>query len=217
MKQFKNHHTAFTMIELVMVIVVLGILASLAMPRLDRDTTQEASDIVLSNIRYTQHLALMDYKHDFDTPAWQQRLWKIDFASCSGSTGFFMRVGSDMDNGGAIGKEEAALDPITGKPLYWITSSECSKGGDETVSQNVFLSYRFGVEDITATGGCNQHIAFDHLGRPHVGILTATTPTYATYMDTTCTLTFTMSSGDTFAIKIEPETGYAYIDGQEES
>jgi len=218
MKTWKKIAPAFTMIELVMVIVVLGILAALAMPRLDRDTKQEASDIILSNIRYTQHLALMDYKHSFDTTAWQKRFWQIHFGSCSGSSGFYMRVGSDMDDGGEIGKDEAALDPITGLPLYWIGASECSSGGDGTVSENVFLSYRFGVTDITPSGGCtDQHIAFDHLGRPHVSISTSTAPTYSTYMDSTCTLSFELSNGESFAIKIEPETGYSYIDGQEDS
>jgi len=47
-------HSAFTMIELVLVIVVLGILAALAMPRLERDLRQEAKDNLLSAIRYTQ-------------------------------------------------------------------------------------------------------------------------------------------------------------------
>lgn len=50
----------FTMLELVLVIVVIGILAALAIPRLERDLKQEAADTVLSNIRYTQHLALID-------------------------------------------------------------------------------------------------------------------------------------------------------------
>lgn len=55
-------HPAFTMIELVFVIVVLGILSALAMPRIDRDLRQEAKDNILSSIRYTQHLALIDEK-----------------------------------------------------------------------------------------------------------------------------------------------------------
>jgi len=57
-----RNKSAFTMIELILVIVVLGILAALAMPRVDRDSRQEAADNILSAIRYTQHLALMDNK-----------------------------------------------------------------------------------------------------------------------------------------------------------
>ena len=60
------------MIELVMVIVVLGILAVLAMPRLDRDLRQEAGDNILSAIRYTQHMALMDDVTNPNDNEWQK-------------------------------------------------------------------------------------------------------------------------------------------------
>ena len=56
---FKN---AFTMLELVFVIVVLGIIAAIAMPRIDRDRTQEAADSILADIRYAQHMAMADYR-----------------------------------------------------------------------------------------------------------------------------------------------------------
>ena len=53
---------AFTMLELVFVIVVSGILAATFIPRFDRDNLQEAADQVISHIRYTQHLAMVDDK-----------------------------------------------------------------------------------------------------------------------------------------------------------
>ena len=121
MKQFEYSKPAFTMIELIFVIVVLGILASLAIPRLDRDLKQEAADTILSNIRYTQHLALMDDKHQYDNPKWQQRLWRIVFSTCSGNDRYFM-VGADDNMGNAnnayFAKEEAAIDPSNGKSLF---------------------------------------------------------------------------------------------------
>ena len=72
MKTLHKHTKAFTMLELVFVIVVLGILAALALPRMDRDLRQEAKDNILSAIRYTQHLALMDNKTNPLDANWQR-------------------------------------------------------------------------------------------------------------------------------------------------
>jgi len=207
----KKNKPAFTMIELVMVIVVLGILASLAMPRLERDVSQEAADNILSNIRYTQHLALIDDMHEYNKPKWQRKFWHIDFNACD-SGGLYFRIGSDSNKtGGGFSEEEAAIDPINGKSLF-ATNSTCDNAG---TNANVLLGKKYDVTAVTGTGGCNgvQYIGFDHLGRPHIGFQGSTKPDYTSYMQNRCVLTFTVS-GDTFKINIEPETGYAFIDGQ---
>ena len=54
---------SFTLFEAIIVIVVIGILAAVAMPRLETDNLQEAADKMISAIRYTQHLALIDNKY----------------------------------------------------------------------------------------------------------------------------------------------------------
>ena len=208
--------TAFTMLELTFVIVVLGILAALALPRFERDLKQEAADNILSGIRYTQHLALQDYKQKFDNPKWQQRFWKIMFAPCSTNT-YFYRIGSDdnMSDTGLFTKNEAALDPLTGKPMYWTNNVDCSNGGDDTVSKNIFISNKYGITNIDSSN-CNNvmHIGFDHLGRPHQSFGASTSADYSTYLNSSCTFKFTMSNGEEFNITIEPETGYATIGGQ---
>ena len=43
---------AFTMIELIFVIVVVGILAAMIMPRLERNGAKEAATQLLTHIRY---------------------------------------------------------------------------------------------------------------------------------------------------------------------
>lgn len=226
MKTFTKNKNAFTMVELVFVIVVLGILAALAMPRLDRDLKQEAADNILSSIRYTQHLALQDYKHKFYEPKWQQRFWRIVFNTCTGTDKFYM-VGSDNDmessSNAFFDRNESAIDPANGKLMFWVGGDDCSGGGDSTVSEEIFISKKYGITAVTplAGSGCSSaaHIAFDHLGRPHHGANFSQSGTtghdiYSGYMKTACTFTFTMSNSDTFAISIEPETGYAEIVGQ---
>jgi len=219
-KGYSMKRTAFTMIELVFVIVVIGILAALALPRLDRDLKQEAADSILSDIRYTQHLALIDNKHKFDESSWQRAFWKTSFESCGSASGLFVSVGTDTNYGGDIGSNEAATDPANGKPMFWTNTASCAKGVDTTASSDrIFITQKYGITAANGTGGCNnlKHIGFDHLGRPHVSFSSSTIPNYSSYMTTACTFTFTMSDADTFAITIEPETGHAFIVGQEGS
>lgn len=210
---------AFTMIELVFAIVVIGILAAIALPRFERDLKQEAADNILSDIKLTQHMALVDFRHEFDEPKWQQSFWRIEIESCGNSSGLFVSVGSDKDYDGSLDRDETAIDPSNGNLMFWSNLQDCSNGGDSNSSERIFITKKFGVKSVSGSGGCNgvKHIGFDHLGRPHVSFSTSTTPNYASYMSSDCTLTFTMSDNDTFAITIQPETGHAYIVGQEDS
>lgn len=196
-------HSAFTMLELIFVIVVLGILSALAMPRLDRDLRQEAKDNLLSAIRYTQHLALIDDKTDPNDGNWQRKLWMIQFVQFGGKLRY--RIGADTNGGGAIDKVEAAIDPINGKYIY---NNSTSLQSDE--SPNIFLGKKYGIDSLSLSGGCtSQHIAFDNLGRPFSGITTATND-YSKYMTSDCSMTFGFESSDIsdLIITISKETGY---------
>ena len=214
----QNSRPAFTMIELVFVIVVLGILAAMAMPRLERDLSQEAADDILSQIRYTQHLALVDDMHEFDDPQWQRKFWRIDFNACNGG-GLYFRIGSDSDNtGNGFLETEAAYDPLNGKSLFAINTT-CN---NSTTNPNVLLGKKYGVNSVAGRGGCNglRYIGFDHLGRPHTGFQNSAIPNYASYMKDThgaCHFKFTLDNGKSFTIEIAPETGYAHIVTQNNS
>lgn len=211
--------TAFTMIELVFVIVVLGIIASLALPRMDRDLRQEAADNILSAIRYTQHLALNDDKTNPFINDWQKSLWTIRFSN----DGDHYTIGSDMDREGNIDKAEAAIDPVNGKYMY---NNSANPQADE--SSNIFLNKKYGITTIAITAGCTNtagtaistlHIAFDNFGRPFRGV-SAATNNYDRYVNQDCNLTFSATNtfpDEPIVINISRETGYAYIVGQEGS
>jgi len=211
--------TAFTMIELLLVVIVLGILASLAIPRMDRDRKQEAADNILSSIRYTQHLALTDNKtNPFDT-TWQKTFWTIRFSTSDSNDtdALFYTVASDTNQNNAIAMSETAIDPSNGKYMFNVNGNTVI---DADESPNIFIGKQYGIDGIDFAGGCAnaQHIAFDQLGRPHNGIGAASND-YATYMGTDCNLTFHFTDEDTdaFNIIIKKETGYAYIEGQPDS
>ncbi len=196
------------MIELVFVIVVLGILASIAMGRMDRDLKQEASSTILSHIRLAQQLALRDNKHRSDYDAqWQRAYWRIDF-DCTSDCKY--SVSSDKDLSGDINETESAIDPTNGKYLF----------NDGTV----LVENKFGIHAIDSSACTNSNsIAFDYLGRPHIDISNATND-FSKVMKDDCNLTFTMSTDedndgydDTFTITIESETGHSFIVGEENS
>jgi len=213
---------AFTMIELVFVIVVLGIIAAVAIPKVDRDRTQEAADSILADIRYAQHMAMVDFRQQSigtNATQWQRSFWQIKIESCGNDTGFFVSIGADKDYGGDINTGEAAIDPSNGKPMFWRNTVDCAPGDDlSSASENIFITKKFGVTAINVTGtGCSQHIGFDHLGRPHSGFSSSTSPDYSTYLKNSCTFTFTVKDSDNFSIIVQPETGYAQIVGQEDS
>jgi len=221
MKRIDNKN-GFTMIELIMVIIVLGILAALAIPRMDRDRKQEAADTILSDIRYAQHMAINDYREKPGDDKWQRTFWQVKIENCANGSGMFIMVGADKDQGGDLDKVETAIDPANGKYMFW-DNSDCSDVTDNTVSQNIFLTKKFGVESIEGKGACDgiKHIGFDHLGRPHVSFSNSNNPDYSTYMTETCIFKFTIKgyedNENNISIAIEPETGYAYIVDQNAS
>jgi len=215
------------MIELVFVIVVLGILASLAMGRMDRDLKQEASETILSHIRLAQQLALRDNKHRSDNDEdWQTGYWRFQFSNCS-FTGQVMpiyAVGS-APLSGDLTKPTSAINPVNGKYLFG-SCTETSNIPD--VSPDVFVGKHFGVKEMKLTG-CygtglaterGKHFGFDYLGRVHVKVGSydnSSTSMFSELATKDCNLTVTMSDDEKFSIIIENETGHAYIEGEPNS
>ena len=73
------------MLELIFVIIVIGILAAAIIPRMDRDTLYEASEQLLSHIKYTQHLAMTDNVYDDTDTTWYANRWRIDLNNTTDS------------------------------------------------------------------------------------------------------------------------------------
>ncbi len=70
---------AFTLLELVFVIVVVGILAAVIIPSTRTNPVREAAIQLVSHIRYAQHLAMVDDKFNISDPTWYENRWRISF------------------------------------------------------------------------------------------------------------------------------------------
>lgn len=210
---------AFSFIELVMVIVVMSILATLSIPRIERDIRQEAIDSIMANMRLTQRMALSDHRHDMDSPLWQKSYWKWLFVRCSNNNIYYV-VTSNRDYSRSFDRSESAIDPYNQKYLYASTIGYCGYDKiNELDSDRVLLSEKFGIASIEAEGGCrgSQHIAFDELGRPHSGIDRYNQPNFAYIIEEDCKFTFRFKENSIlidpkpFAIVIEAMTGRIYL------
>jgi len=214
---------AFTMIELVFVIVVIGILAATIIPRTKTNPLQEAAVQLLSHIRYTQHLAIVNDVYDSSDNEWYKGRWQIVF-----STSDFTKnvpaytIFSDSGAyGGDASESEIALNPenpdqiMTGGYGNAAAIDIRDSGFKGMKKLNLGLSY--GVETVAFSGGCRSNwarVAFDYLGRPLQGDHSSMTGPYSAgtkrLLQSDCLIT--LGNGvETVVITIHPETGYANI------
>jgi len=202
-----NLKKAFTMIELIIVIAVVGVITAMVIPRFERDNLQEATEQVLKHIRYTQHLAMIDDVYDATQPRWFTRRWQIEFLNCGG-----YKVYSDTDMSGVGDVTEAARDPYSGLLIYTDNTCTINSLRDD---EHVRIGDWYDITNIQLTGGCAaaQSIGYDNLGRPYndinasIPLLTST----SNLINNDCNITLTVLSGESAVITIAKETGYARV------
>jgi prepilin-type N-terminal cleavage/methylation domain-containing protein len=174
---------AFTMLELVFVLVVIGILAAVMLPSMGSTTVPQAAVQLQSHIRYAQHLAMVDDKFDATNATWFQDRWQIAF------TGNEYSIGSN--NG--------------------LTFARNPQVNDQNLS-GINLNDDYGVS-LNFDAGCgagNVEISFDHLGRPMIGDISGWGQSYpvGSLMIANCVITLSGDGQNDVVLTIRPETGY---------
>lgn len=173
----------FTMIELVFIIVVIGILAAVMIPRVDRDNVSEAAIELQSQIRYTQHLALINDTFDAKNDAWFKNRWRIVF-----NNNQYSIISGDNTS------TNFAINPETQQPINNI---------------NLKTKYNVNIALLQDCAGVTS-ISFDHVGRPILGISTAPyNKAQLLQQNQNCTIAVHDDSNTTtHLLRIHAETGY---------
>ncbi len=211
---------AFTMLELVFVIVVVGIISAMIAPSFGGNNLREAADQVISHIRYTQHLAMVDEKFDDANATWFKERWQIKFNNTNGSDNeWAYTIYSDVDQDGAADADEFAKNPLDIMKILsggWTTILY----GNKKISQELNIGHKYGVQNVQFTGGCASGvgelwISFDNQGRPLYRDSQNLTSVYNEgnsnrLIQQDCNITLT-NGNENIVIQIEPETGYAHI------
>ena len=196
---------AFTMIELVFVIVVVGILSAIMVPKYEQNLVLEGTQQIAEHIRYTQHLAMLDSKIDPNTANWWRRRWTLQFINNNRYD-----IWSDINNNTTMDNNEIAPDPKNATRLL--------TGDPNNANHNSQLNIgrKFGITNVQFGGSCQglTGISFDEKGRPYSPAARAANndPSngliIANAAGAPCRITLSDGGANVANICIAPETGY---------
>lgn len=195
---------AFTMLELVFVIIVIGIIAVLAMPNLSTSPLQQAAEQISAHIRYTQHLAMTEDKFNDHNSTWYKSFWRIRFYESGTPDNYYYTVFSDKDQNGnadiGAGKTEVAVDPLTNVRMNAYYDNDMMD-----------LTGKYGIQTVAAScDSGNVDLFFDNLGRPYVNSLNVNDPSTA-LLSVPCRISLQHKTDGNATIIIQPETGYVSV------
>ena len=207
---------AFTLIELVFVIVIIGILSAILAPSFKRDTLQEAADQIASHIRLTQQLALHDNKFEPTNKFWYKERWQIIFSSSAYTDNkIAYSIFSDKPTySGNPDISELAKNPLNPNQYLSGGYSGILQTSDSRAMKELNIGKKYGITNVTFSGGCSgsgKRVSFDYLGRPLKGNPSSMGRKYEDRLITSVCNIVLHQGTKTKTISIYPETGFVKI------
>ena len=226
----KKLRSAFTLLELVFVLVIVSILSVVAIGSYERDELSEATMQLAEHIRYTRHMAMMEDKFDPSEAAYkvqtgagdsglgryQLSFWQIRFVKrLSGKTPIIgYSIYSDRDRKGnidTVSHIEPAINQYDKKLIHGYGDPS-----DQKVSEDSFLNLRYGISDILFSANCQAvgysrvandigAIAFDNNGKPYGGVSSSRATEFALKDD--CSIALVGKNGKKSTIIVTKSSG----------
>ena len=204
----------FTLIELIFTLVILSIIISLSIPKVQKTNLNLASKRIILYLKHTRYLAFVDNKYknentDF-AKMWYKERWTLKFKKCSKSIGgLYFIVFTDKNHKGSPNKKECAKDPITSKWLY--SNYDCDASNDE--SKYILLTKEYGIKKVDIS--CNStntigSISFGIDGEVYSKLGTKPNQKEKYKLTKTCYIKLYDEDNNFVNIAIEPHTGFIH-------
>ena len=167
---------SFTLLELVIVIILIGILAATISISIPNDKLQTATDTLIKYIDYTHSLALKDDKYQVFSKNksnlsdnnlahyWYKKWWRISIG-VNNKGNYYFEVYTDMNLNGNDEVNETAKDPLTGKYLkgnYSVNTASKDTNLSRFGIKKIIYKYENKEKNITTSNRLN--IYFDNYG-----------------------------------------------------
>ena len=162
---------AFTLLELIFVVVIAGILAFVLIPKSSDTKLLESANQLISHIRYAQQLALNNDQFDPNDENWYKKMWRIEFENNGtykvwrGNEAQSNKIAPDPANPGQKLKDVQLKRGIIAKANKKVIFDELGRVYSD---QATTKSYEHKIDQNTTIKLCKGSASSDCTGKEHI-------------------------------------------------
>ncbi|QLI05818.1 putative type II secretion system protein [Candidatus Campylobacter infans] len=162
---------AFTLLELIFVVVIAGILAFVLIPKSSDTKLLESANQLISHIRYAQQLALNNDQFDPNDKNWYKKMWRIEFENNGtykvwrGNEAQSNKIAPDPANPGQKLKDVQLKRGIIAKANKKVIFDELGRVYSD---QATTKSYEHKIDQNTTIKLCKGSASSDCTGKEHI-------------------------------------------------